>query len=363
MPKIVNSAAAIAVAAAIFAAGTGPSSAADLAKVNLVQTHPVISVGEEVFIYAVPKRLGWVRDEGIELGIQGAGGATAAAQALQSGSVEFATTLPEVVMQVREQGGDVRAFYRLKRNIGVALAVTEGSPVKDLKELKGKTIGGMSWGSGGPLLLAHTLNDMGVAAGDYTRVITGTGAAAAAALQNKQIDALMLWDSMFAAFENGGMKLKYIDLPVQRQMPGFVVATTDRYAKANPKVVEGLCRAMNKGLYFARTNPEAAIRIFLEEFPSMKTPNQDPEKTVRDDVHILNAWLVNAVEQLPMDAKTGDFAPEPWDFTQKFYQSEGMLKGTQPTSNSFTNSYFEGCNNFDRPAVAAAAKQYQATSR
>ncbi len=341
-----------------LATGAKQPAAAELAKITLVQTHPVLAIGEEVFLYAVPKYLGYFRDEGLDVSIQGAHGGTAAAQVLQSGAAQFATTMPESVLQIREQGGDVVAFDNLKRDNGTAIGILPNSPIHQLRDLKGKTVAALSWGSGGGKLVIHMLGELGIGPNDYQRVTVGAGAAAAAALNSKQVDAVVLWDAMFAIMENGGTKLRYLDVPIQRQMAGFTLATTDSYIKSNPKLVAGYCRAINKALYFTRTNVSAAITIALKEFPSLHIPGVDPAILQKNSVHIMEAWLAKAETGVPYDAKTGNLLPARWQFTENYYRKEGMLKGTKPVAEGYTNRFFDSCNDFDRPAVAAAAKQF-----
>ena len=72
-----------------------PATAAELTKVTIVQMHPAVGVGEEVFMYAVPKQLGYFKEEGLDVSIQGVGGGGAAAQVMQSGGAQFGTTMPE----------------------------------------------------------------------------------------------------------------------------------------------------------------------------------------------------------------------------------------------------------------------------
>jgi NitT/TauT family transport system substrate-binding protein len=221
----------------------------------------------------------------------------------------------------------------------------------------------MTFGSGGGKLLTSVLGSMGIGAADYTRVTTGIGPAAAAALSGRQVDALVLWDAVFGAMENSGLKLRYIDLPEQDKMANFVVATTDKYMTAHPRVVEGMCRAMNKGLYFTRANTAAAIRIFFEEFPSVRPANVDPEKAIRDGVHMMNLWLNADLQNVPLEAKTGRLDPATWEYTQKLYRAESMLKGSKPATDGYTGQFFEACNRFDRRAVADAAQKHSVIAR
>lgn len=348
------------VAAAFLGVALGGRSvsAQELTKVTLVQTHPFVAIGEEVFLYAVPKYLGYFRDEGLDVSIEGAHGGTAAAQVLQSGGAQFATTLPLSVLQIREKGGDVVAFYNLKRDNGTAIGVLPNSPIHTLRDLKGKTVAALSWGSGGGALVMHMLSAIGIGPNEYQRVTVGGGAAAAAALNSKRVDAVVLWDAMFAIMENAGTKMRYLGVPIQRKMAGFTLATTDSYIKSHPKQVAGYCRAINKALYFTRTNVSAAVAIALKEFPSLDTPGVAPATLQKDSVHIMKAWLAKAEIGMPYGAKAGKLLLKRWQFTENYYRSEGLLKGTKPVSAAITNRFFDSCSDFDRAAVAAAAKQF-----
>ena len=61
-------------------------------KMTLVQMHPNMGIGEEVFLYAVPKRLGYFAAEGLEVDIQNSQTGMISAQALQANSAQIGTT-------------------------------------------------------------------------------------------------------------------------------------------------------------------------------------------------------------------------------------------------------------------------------
>ena len=278
-------------------------------KATIVQMHAVIGVGEEVFLYAVPKQLGYFQAEGLDVGIQGAQSGTVSAQVIQSGGAQLGTTAPESVLQMREQGGDLVAFYQIKQNPGTFLVVLPDSPIKRLEDLKSKTIGAPSFGAGGGLALKANLRDIGIMPDQYTALSIGAGPAAFAALVNKQVDALVTWDAMLGAAENTGLALRTVNIPLQDSLGGMTIATTESYAKSNPKALEGVCRAFTKGLHFARTNREAAIRAFWQEFPTTRPANLDPDTALKNQVHILDRFLEKAMMGVPYDGKTGVFNP------------------------------------------------------
>jgi NitT/TauT family transport system substrate-binding protein len=139
-----------------FALATGISScfaagalAQSLNKMTLVQMHPIMGIGEEVFLYAVPKRLGYFAAEGLDVDIQNSQTGMISAQVLQSNNAQVGTTAAAAVMAVREQNGDIVSFFNLKRNAGTFLVVLKDSPIRKLEDLKGKTIGAPSFGAGG----------------------------------------------------------------------------------------------------------------------------------------------------------------------------------------------------------------------
>ena len=127
-----------------FAAGTSccfitAVAAQSLKKMTLVQMHPIMGIGEEVFLYAVPKRLGYFAAEGLDVDIQNSQTGMISAQVLQSNNAQVGTTAAAAVMTVREQGGDLVSFFNLKRNAGTFLVVLKDSPIQKLEDLKGKT--------------------------------------------------------------------------------------------------------------------------------------------------------------------------------------------------------------------------------
>ena len=92
--------------------------AQSLKKMTLVQMHPNMGIGEEVFLYAVPKHLGYFAAEGLDVDIQNSQTGMISAQVMQSNNAQVGTTAAAAIMTVREQNGDLVSFFNLKRNAG-----------------------------------------------------------------------------------------------------------------------------------------------------------------------------------------------------------------------------------------------------
>jgi NitT/TauT family transport system substrate-binding protein len=347
----------ILIASSIVALHAG-AAAQQLGKATIVQMHPVIGPGEDIFIYAVPKQLGYFKAEGLDVSIQGAQSGVVSAQVLQSGGAQIGTTAPESVLQMREQGGDLVAFWQIKQNGGTFLVVLPDSPIKRIEDLKGKTVGAPSFGAAGGMALKANLRDIGITPDQYTALSIGAGPAAFAALQNKQVDALVTWDAMLGAAENTGMALRNISIPLQDSLAGMTMATSESFAKSSPKALEGLCRSIAKGLHFAMTSREAAVRVFWREFPTAQPANVDAAAALKNHAHVLDRFLEKAMQGVPYGGKTGEFVPAMWKNSQANYQANGALKGTVAPDAGYTTQFLEACNAFDRNAVAADAKKY-----
>ena len=122
----------------------------------------------------------------------------------------------------------------------------------------------------------------------------------------------------------------------------MTLATSAAFAKANPEAVAGYCRAMTKGLLFTLTNPEAAVRIFWEEFPTTKPANLDDATAVKNGAHVMNRFLEMALLGLPPESRFGDFIPEKWETSHVSYTANGMLKGTGSATDAYTPQFVDG---------------------
>ena len=330
--------------------------AQSLKKLTLVQMHPIMGIGEEVFLYAVPKRLGYFAAEGLDVDIQNSQTGMISAQVLQSNNAQVGTTAASAVMAVREQSGDLVSFFNLKRNPGTFLVVLKDSPIGRLEDLKGRTIGAPSFGAGGGLALKQNLGEIGIMPDAYTAIATGAGPSAVAALRTGQIDALVMWDAMLGAAENTGLALRVVNIPLEDRMVGTTLATRKAFADTNAKEVAGYCRAMTKGLVFTMTNRAAAIRSFWAEFPTTKPANLDEATALGNSVHIMDRFLEKALQDQPEGSRLGEFIKTNWQNTHSAYVKLGTLKGSEAATDSLTEAFLAACNDFDRAAIVAQAK-------
>ncbi len=345
------------ISAAAFSAALLGAGIAGADTVNLVFSHPNMAPGEEVFMYAVPQAMGYFAEEGIDVQMQAASGGAQAAQVVLSGAGDLSTTMAEGVLQLREQGAELTAIYELKRYNGFSIGIPQGSDIQTLADLQGRTIGFPVAGGGVAMIVDESFRMAGLEP-DYTAVVTGSGAPAAAAVSNGQVDAIVLWDAAFGVIENQGLAFDYIDLGVQNELAGMsLVARNDFLAERRDDAV-AYCRAMTRGLVFTLANREAAIDIMFDVFPTTLPADSDRAAAIPGQVNILNKWLASALRNLPEGAPTGEIDPSRWAETAERYLAAGLI-GSDETEGAFDTSFFAECNDFDREAVIAQAQAYQ----
>ena len=99
-------------------------------------------------------------------------------------------------------------------------------------------------------------------------MVAGEAAQTAALLRGKQVDALSQFDTQYALTENAGAKLRMLDAKDIANFPsnGFI-ALEERLVNNRAEAV-ALGKGYAKGTVFAIANPEAAIRILWEVYPS-----------------------------------------------------------------------------------------------
>lgn len=355
MKKICLGLAAVLLAGA--AAVTG-ASAQNLEKFRVVKANANLNIGEDVFMMAVPKHLGYFQEEGLDVELLPAQGGAQAGQILITKGAEVASLLGEALLKIREQGGDVVGFYTLKQSNGYSVGVLPDSPIKTLNDLPGKKIGLGTVGAGSDALLAYQMKTLGID-GAYVPVGLGYGPQVQTAAASGQVDGLIFWDSLFAIFANQGLKMRHIEIPIQTELAGFQLAFRSEYAKDNEKQIVGYCRAMAKAYQFTRTNPQAAVEIFYKEFPSTVPAGKPHDQVISDGMNILKSWVDSSLAGEPEDKLPGTEYKERWERSQVVYKDLGVLTKDNDVSQAFTTAYYDKCNDFDRDAVIAQAKAYK----
>lgn len=91
--------------------------------------------------FAVAMKMGWFKQEGLEIDIVPLPGSTDCVKAVATGEVPVALPSVEPLANGRPQGVKAKIYYTAYQTNGYGIAVPADSPVQSPAELRGKTIG------------------------------------------------------------------------------------------------------------------------------------------------------------------------------------------------------------------------------
>ncbi|MFL5291537.1 MAG: ABC transporter substrate-binding protein [Myxococcales bacterium] len=236
------------------------ASAAPAAKPE--QSKVVIAVGGRSLFYYLPltlaDRLGYFKDEGLEVEIPDFPGGAKALQAMMGGSADVVSGAFEHVVNMHAKGIDVQEFVLQGRYSGMVLGLSKekASAYKSPKDLRGLKIGVTAPGSSTNFLVNSILARDGLAPDSVSIIGVGASSGAVAAMHQKQIDGLSNLDPVISRLEKNGDLVAIIDTRTAAGMKdvyGGAYAAGCLYARSeflrkNPNTAAALASAMVRAL-------------------------------------------------------------------------------------------------------------------
>jgi NitT/TauT family transport system substrate-binding protein len=330
-----------------------------LRKVVFAVTTKDISVGHAAHS-SLPVALGYWKEEGLDVAVTSVEGSVAGMQQLAAGNINVVSLGPEEIVIGREKGVKIKGFYVQARETIFRLVVPAESEIQTVRDLKGRTIGVPTLASGSVPFAKALAASAGLdPEKDVKFLATGVGAPGALALQQKKVDAFGLWDTLQASMENGGLRLRRLDLPIVQEMIGQTLATSDEFLAANADVLIGVARGIAKATLFGVANPEAAVRIHWKLYPASKPQSGEDAKLLKDALHVFNARFDLQRVDKRADKRFGIASLAQWEKLQAIYKEQKLVQGSVAASELYTPQLVEPINKFDAAAITRQAKEHR----
>jgi len=303
--------------------------------------------------------LNYYKDEGIEMEVLNMAGSAQTLQALAGNNVEFTNLSPPIYAQgfARNPDLNIISAYVWMRQVHWSVTLKPESPLKDLRELKGKKIGILNTGDTGFFGAKAMFKEIGLdPQKDFEWISVGRGPTAGQALDRGQVDALAIWDAEYARIENLGFKLRHLpNTPGMKDLFGGAYGVNRSALKANRGKLVGLFRGMAKSTVFAHANPELAIRLHWQMYPETKPKGKSEAEALKEALHVIHTrtwkWLPAAHHE---DKRIGGSTLKEWQALVRFVDLQDKI----PDANVlFTNELLDDVNNFDRRAIEDQAKR------
>jgi NitT/TauT family transport system substrate-binding protein len=343
-------------------ASGGDSGSSSPAELTFVIASAVTSPKEEVAVVAVGEQMGYFEEENLTVDTVNADGSVAAVQAVAGGNGDITPADAGSILAGIQSNVPVTAVGGLVQNWPWQIATLPGSDITSGEDLEGKKLGVISLASGSAPYARAFIRDAGLEPdSDVELLPVGVGAQAAAALTGGDVDALALYGQAYTVIENSGTELEYLDNPdVFDGIRSLTFATSNSAIEENPEVYERFLRAAYKSMLFAAANPEAAMRMGYETFPSILA-GAPIESRLESDVASLTAWLESATpaEGEPADwSDWGAISDDEWEATQSYTVEAGQIREEIELDRVWDDSLLEAANDFDADAVLQQAADW-----
>src|SRR5262245_9031420 len=240
-----------------------------------------LGVGGAAALYYLPlalaDRLGYFKEQGLNVEISDFKGGSQSLTALVGGSVDVVTGAFEHTLRMQAKGQDIIAAIELGRYPGIALAVKKerADKLKTIADLKGAKIGVTAPGSSTNMIVWYLMAKAGLKPDDASFVGVGATASAVAAIQKGEIDALSNVDPAISKPQSTGDVVVLAETRTTEgtikvlggPMPAAVLYLRREFADKNPNTVQALVNAFYKTLkWLDHARPEEIAAKVPQEY-------------------------------------------------------------------------------------------------
>jgi NitT/TauT family transport system substrate-binding protein len=240
-----------------------------------------LAVGGKPALFYLPltvtERLGYFRDQGLNVEIADFPGGARALQALIGGSADVVTGSYDHTIQMQAKNQPIVAVVLLGQFPGYVLAVlaSKAQGYRSPADLKGMKIGVTAPGSSTHFMAQHLLVKHGLNRDDASFIGIGAGASAVAAVKRGEIDAIVNVDPVIGLLDSEGLIKIVADtrtLAGTREVfggayPAAVLYAAAAFVERNPRTVQALVNSFVRGLrWIAGHSPDEVAGLMPPDY-------------------------------------------------------------------------------------------------
>jgi NitT/TauT family transport system substrate-binding protein len=240
-----------------------------------------LAVGGKTALYYLPlticERLGYFKEQGLDVTINDFRGGAQSLQALVGGSVDVVTGAYEHTIRMQAKGQDIKAVIELGRFPGIVVGVRKerAASYKSAADLKDMKVGVSAPGSSTNFFVMYLMSKAGLKPTDASYIGVGIGPSAVAAIKKGEIDALSNLDPMITKLEQDGDIKVVADSRSEEgtraifggSNPAAVLYVRQDFIDKNPATVQALVNAFYKTLkWLEKATPEEIAATVPEDY-------------------------------------------------------------------------------------------------
>ncbi len=224
-----------------------------------------------VSAHELASELGYFKNTEVEIKQVGyAGGGPESLFALASGSVDVGSAATSAVINSIASGNQFIAAYPTNGIDSVTqslFTVLEDSPIKELKDIKGKTIAVNTLGAHLDYTVREALHSLGLPQNSANLVVV-PGPQLEQVLRSGQVDiaAFGYWQTTFAgaAQSKGGIRTVFGDTDILGDIAGGFTVLRKDFVKKHPLAAKQFVQQSARALDYARENPEEVKKVLAK---------------------------------------------------------------------------------------------------
>ncbi len=252
----------ISVLAGALLAGAAPTAGAE----ELAIGNYGVSANGMPFGVALAK--GYFKDEGLNITglISSAGGGTSLRNMLAGGGVPYGEVNPGVIVSAILAGADLRIISDNVLTVAEFVwAVKPDSPIKSVKDFKGKKIGYTNPRSTSQALAMMLLTSAGFKPDDAELVKTGGFGEGIAALESGQIDIAPITEPLWSKVKNK-YRAVVVASDILPPLDNVVGVATVEMLEKKGDFIRAVIRARRKAVQFMKARPDEAAEIVAKQY-------------------------------------------------------------------------------------------------
>jgi NitT/TauT family transport system substrate-binding protein len=280
--------------------------------------------------YYVAKAKGWYADQGIDLTINPGGPNIIAENLVAAGADTFGNGGGAASLLVaREKGLPLVGIGMLHQQTPYRFVALEGSNIKSLADLKGKTVS--TWFTGPQFMLQAMLKSNGIDQKDVQ--IEAQGPSMDPLIQHKVDMAIVTVYNEALVLKRRGIVPAVIFNPADMgiNLPNESIITSEKVIRESPNLVQGFMNATLRGWKFALEKPDETAAILIQEIPGLK-----PVELKEQLGEILPLMTYGKAKQ----DGVGQVDPEAMEAAEKFLVESGVLKQPVDVSAAINTSFW-----------------------
>ena len=272
---------------------------------------------------------GYYKDAGLDVTFQvGKGGADVAKQ-VGVGNVQLGGGIGDTAIIVRANGIAVKGVAVLGANSLTQLNWREDAGINSVADLKGKSVGVLSYKDTTYYNLLAVLADAGLSKDDVDIQAVGPGGIIKLMISG-DIQAFSGVPEWAGAVRGAGVKIK--TLPIDKIFPAMAQAiiASDETIANNPDMVRGFVQATIKAYKDVMSDPEQASRDYVAAVPQHQGKEKIMEGIMRKYMALVYGDDV---------ANFGTFDEARLNSVQDFYVKNGIVREAVPIADTYTNQF------------------------